>query len=93
MPGAADALHPRRDRRRRLHLHHEVDRAHVDPELEAARRHQRREAPGLELLLDLEPLLTGDAAVMRLDELLAGQLVEARGKPLGQPPRVHEDQR
>ena len=34
--GAADALQPARDRARRLDEHDEVDRAHVDAELEAA---------------------------------------------------------
>ena len=36
-PGAADALQPARDRAGRLDLHDEVDRAHVDAELERAR--------------------------------------------------------
>ena len=83
----------RRDRRRRLDLDDEVDGAHVDPQLQAARGDERRQAPCLELLLDLEPLLARDAAVVRPHQLLAGQLVQARGQPLGQPPRVHEDQR
>ena len=50
--GAADALHPARDRRRRLDLDHKVDRAHVDPELEGARGHERGQPPRLEVVLD-----------------------------------------
>ena len=41
--GATDALHPRGDRRRGLDLDDEVDRPHVDAELEAARGDERRE--------------------------------------------------
>ena len=38
VPGATDALQPARDGRRGLDLDDEVDGAHVDAELEAARR-------------------------------------------------------
>ena len=82
VPGPADALEAARDARRALDLDDEVDGAHVDAELEAGRGDQRGEAAGLELLLDLEPLLAGDAAVVGPDELLAGQLVEPLGEPL-----------
>jgi hypothetical protein len=34
VPGPADALQSARDRRRRLDLHHEIDGAHIDAELE-----------------------------------------------------------
>ena len=44
VPGAADALQPGGDRRRRLDLHDEVDGAHVDAELEAARGDDGRAA-------------------------------------------------
>ena len=62
--GPADALEPARDAGRALDLDDEVDRAHVDAELEAGRGDQRGEPAGLELLLDREPLLAGDAAVV-----------------------------
>ena len=39
--GPADALKPGRDARRCLDLDDEVDRAHVDPELERRRGHDR----------------------------------------------------
>ena len=42
VPGAADALEPAGHRTRRLDQHHEVDRAHVDAELEAAGGDDRR---------------------------------------------------
>ena len=71
----------------------EVDGAHVDAELEAARGDQRGESTGLELLLDLEALLARDAAVMRADEVLAGQLVEPLREPLAEAAAVGEDDR
>ena len=63
------------------------------PELEAGRGDQRGEPSGFELLLDLEPLLAGDAAVMRPDELLAGELVESLGEALREPTAVGEHDR
>ena len=81
--GPADPLEAAGDAGRALDLDDEVDRAHVDAELEAGRRDERREPAGLELLLDLEALLAGDAAVVGADELLAGELVEPLGEPLG----------
>ena len=37
MARTSDALHPARDRRRRLDLNDEIDRAHIDSELERRR--------------------------------------------------------
>ena len=91
VPGAADALEPARDGGGALDLDHEVDGAHVDAELERARRHEGGEAAGLELLLDLEALLPRDAAVVGADQLLAGELVEALGEPLREAAAVRED--
>ncbi len=91
--GATDPLEPARDRTRRLDLDHEVDRAHVDAELERARRDDRLQRAALELVLDLEPLLARDRAVVRAGELLAGELVETGREALGQPARVHEHDR
>ena len=91
--GPADPLEPAGDARRALDLDDQVDRAHVDPELEAGRGDQRGQAAGLELLLDREALLAGDAAVVGADELLAGQLVEPLGEPLAQAAAVGEHDR
>ena len=55
----ADPLHAARDGRRRLDLHDEVDRPHVDAELERRGRDDRREASGLERVLDLERAARG----------------------------------
>ena len=91
--GPADPLEPAGDRARRLHLHDEVDRAHVDPELEGRRRDDRPERTVLQSVLDLEALLAGERAVVGAHEVLAGELVQPRGEPLGEPAGVHEHDR
>ncbi len=55
--GAPDPLQPGCRRRRRLDLDHEVDRAHVDAQFQAAGRHHAAQAPGLQFVLDLGALL------------------------------------
>ena len=91
--GPADALQPARDRLRRLDLDHEVDGAHVDPELERGRRDEAGDPAGLQILLDEDALLAGEAAVMGPGDLALGELVEAQREPLGEPAVVDEDDR
>ena len=91
--GAADALQAARDRARRLHLDHQVDGAHVDAELERGRGDDRPQPAGLQRVLDLGPLLARERAVVRADEVLPGELVEAGGEALGHAARVHEHDR
>ena len=67
--GAADALEPARDRLRRLDLDDEVDRAHVDAELERRGGDEARDLAALEQLLDLDPLLARERAVVRARDL------------------------
>ena len=93
VPGASDALHARCDRGRRLDLDDQIDRPHVDAELERARGDQRADAAGLEIVLDAQPLLASNRAVVRVRDLLLRQLVERRRDALGQAAAVHEDQR
>ena len=57
VPGPADTLEAGGHRARRLHLDDEVDRPHVDAELEAGRGHEPLEPPRLELVFDLQPPL------------------------------------
>ena len=66
--GASDALQAGRRARRSLDLDHEVDRTHVDAELEAAGGHDAAEDAGLQLLLDLRALLLRDRPVVGLRE-------------------------
>ena len=91
--GAADPLQAARHRWRRLDLDDQIDRAHVDAELERRRRHQPAQPALLERVLDLDALRPGQRAVVGADQRLAGQLVERRGEPLGEAPAVDEDQR
>jgi hypothetical protein len=64
---------PRGDRRRRLDLHDEIDRAHVDAELEGAVATRRRQLAGLEAIFDDRALLLREGAVVREHELFAGE--------------------
>ena len=93
MAGAADALQPARDGLRRLDLHDEVDRAHVDAELERRRRDEARDLALLQQLLDLDALLARYRAVVGAGDLFLGQVVEPEGEPLGEAAVVDEDDR
>src|SRR5918995_5778671 len=102
MTCAPDPLQAARDRLRRLHLNHEVDRAHVDAELERRRCNQTWDAPGLQLLLDDQALLARKRAVVRARDLLVWvavvpvgvrELVQPECQTLGETPVVHEDDR
>ena len=77
--GAADALQARGHRTGRLDLHDQVDRAHVDAQLERAGRHQAPEVAALELVLDQEPAFARQRPVVGLDQLLP--LRRARCRP------------
>ena len=89
---------------RALDLDDEVDRAHVDPELEAGRRDEARDPARLEVLLDEHPLLSCKRAVVRACDLpmLVGyaafgvrlcELVDPQCEPLGEPAVVDEHDR
>ena len=93
VPRAADPLQPARDRFRRLDLDHEVDRAHVDPELERRGRDEARDPAGLQVLLDEHALLPRERAVMGARDLPLGELVQAQREPLGEAAVVHEHDR
>ena len=91
--GSADALQAARDRLRALDLDHEVDRTHVDPELEARGGDEAGDLPRLQELLDLDPLLAGERAMMRSRDLFLRELVQPEREPLGEPAVVDEDDR
>ena len=90
---AADPLQPAGDRRRRFDLHDQIDRAHVDAELQRRGGHQRLDAAGLQQVLDLAARRACQRPVMRPHQRLARQLVQRARQPLGQPAAVHEQQR
>ncbi len=99
VPRPPDPLEPRRDRLGRLHLDHEVDRAHVDAQLERRGGDQAGQLAGLEQVLHDQALLAREGAVVGPGDLGAAavlvgrQLVQADGQALGGPAGVHEDDR
>ena len=62
--GAADPLQAVRHRRWCLDLDHQIDRAHVDSEFEAARRDHASQPPRLQVVLDEGPLVLADRPVV-----------------------------
>ena len=91
--GSTDPLQERRERARRADLHHEIDRADVDAELERRGRHRALHRARLEPLLGGEPALARHRAVVRHHLALAEALLERVADPLDQPARVDEHQR
>ena len=89
--GAADALHAAGHRRRRLNLNHQVDRAHIDAQLQRGGGAQGANLPGLQLLLDDRALRRGQRAMMGAGNGLASQLVQRAGQPLGHLAAVHKE--
>jgi hypothetical protein len=76
---AADSLQAAGDRRRCLHLNDQIDRTHVDAQLEAAGGHDAGQPPGLEVVLDDGALLLADRPVMGTGELR--QPLRRTGRP------------
>ena len=85
MPGPADALETGCGARRCLDLDDEVDRTHVDTELEAARGDDAAECARLQLVFDLGALLLRHGAVVGLRE--------DRGDPGGRSGLSHRGRR
>ena len=67
--GAPDALQTPRHGARRLDLDDEIDRTHVDAQLEAAGGDDGAQLAALQLVLDDHPLLAGERPVVRLHQL------------------------
>ena len=92
MAGAADALHPAGDRRRRFNLHHEIDGAHVDAQFERRRGDEPAQRAHFEAVFDLLALVGGHAAVVRAHQSFAGKFVDGAGDAFGQAAAVDEDE-
>src|SRR5262249_9114948 len=90
---AADALEEGRDRAGRAELTHELDGAHVDPELERGGRDERAEIARAQSLLDAQAALLREAPVVGGDAALAEALLEQVRDALGEAARVDEDER
>ena len=93
MACAPHPLQAPRDRLGALHLHDEVDGAHVDAQLQARRGDETRDLARLQELLDLHPLLAGQGSMMRARDLGPGELVQPDREPLREAPVVDEDDR
>ena len=72
--GPADPLEPAGDGLRRFDLDHEVDRSHVDPELERRGGDETWDPAGLQVFLDHDALLACEAAVVGTGDLAFGEL-------------------
>ena len=86
----AHALDPGGDAWRGLDLQHEVDRAHVDAELERRSRDEPAQVAGLQLVLDEQTLFARDRPVVGAYQLLLGELVDAGRDSLGEAARIDE---
>jgi len=89
------AAHPLKqggDRSGSPDLHHEIDVADVDAELERRRRHEHLELAGLEALLGLVAARRRKAAVVTRNVFRAEPRREARRDAFGHLARVHEDE-
>ena len=92
MAGAADALHAGGDGGRRLDLNDEVDRAHVDAQLERRSRDDGANPTGLELVFDLGALGGGEGAVVGAGEGFLREVVDESGKAFGGAAVVDKDE-
>ena len=70
MPGPADPLDSRGDGRGRFDLNHQIDRPHVDPQFQRRGGDNGRQLTAFEPILDLQPLVLGDRAVVGQRQLL-----------------------
>ncbi len=88
-----DALQPPRDRQRRLDLDDQVDGTHVDTQLQGAGGHEGRQPALLQHVLDDQPLLPRERAMVCAHQVLARQLVQFERQAFRQPPTVGEHDR
>jgi hypothetical protein len=90
--GAAHALQRGGNGARRAEQAGEIDRAHVDAELQRGGGHYQAQLAGFQPLLGVEAARPAQARVMRGDALRAQALGEVPGHPLDETPRVDEHQ-
>ena len=86
---AADALQTAGHRRRRLDLDHQIDRAHVDTQLQAGRRDHGLQPAALEVVLDLRALLLADRTVVRTGQQRRGAERRPAGHQLRREAAAH----
>ncbi len=93
VPGATNPLHAPRHGAGRLDLDHQIDGTHVDAQLERTGGDDAAQQAAFELVFDDDSLLASKRTVVRLDQLVAGELVEVGRQALGLTPGVAEDDR
>jgi hypothetical protein len=93
VPGAAHPLQGRGDVARRLQLHHQIDRADVDAELERRRGDERPQLAVLQPVLRLEPRPARQRAVVRRDPAVGDAIVQVPSQALGGAAALGEDER
>ena len=91
--GATDPLQTARDRAGGFDLQHEVDRAHVDAQLEGAGGDDAADQPLFQTVLDLGALLMRDTAVVGEHELFPRQIVQPLRESFAEAAAVDEDDR
>ena len=88
----ADSLEAARDRWRRFDLDDEIDRAHIDAELERRGGDQRFDPSGLQEIFDFASGDGRERAMMRADEGFARQLIQRAREPLRKAAAVDENE-
>ncbi len=90
---ATDPLQRDREAARGFELHHQIDRAHVDAQLQRRRRHRAAHLAALQFLLGCEPHRPSQRSVVRHHLVLAQPLPQRMRDALDLPARVGEHQR
>ena len=93
MPGAAHPLQESSDGTGCAELANQVHVANINAQLQRCRRHQCLQLAFLQTGFGRQPLLTGQAAVVGGDMLLAYALAQRPRQPLRHTPSVDENQR
>ncbi len=93
VPGSANPLQTAGNGRRGFDQNHEVDRRHVDAELEGGGGDDGPKLSAFEHVLDLESLLARDRPMVGAHQILSGQPVQLAGQPFGEAAAVHEEDR
>ena len=91
--GAADALQGHGNRARGIDLADQVDRSDIDAEFQRSGGDQQANLAVLQFAFGCQTNLARQAAVMRGYQFFPNAFAQVHRQPLGQPPRVDEDQR
>ncbi len=90
---AADALHAAGHRGWRFDLDDEIDRTHIDAELERRCCDDGTDGPAIELIFNFRALRCGERAVVGAGEILLGEIVDESCEALSGAAVVDKDER